>query len=45
MDLDTIHDIVSREASTAESLAEAEASIAGLRALDSALVTPVVTPR
>ena len=34
-----------RESSTSESLSEAEASVAGLQALNSPLVNPIVTPR
>ena len=34
-----------RESSTTESLEEAKASVAGIQALDSPLVSPVITPR
>ena len=34
-----------RESSTSESLSETEASVAGLQALNSPLVNPIVTPR
>ena len=34
-----------RESSKSESLSEAEASVAGLQALNSPLVNPIITPR
>ena len=34
-----------RESGTTESLEEAKASVAGIQALDSPLVAPVITPR